>query len=144
MAWSPQLAARWPRHVFDARWDLLPSLAESASAFLRSLDLFVYSLHPSCRESWGRAVVEAMLSGAVPLVPAGEQHHLESLISPGETGFVCRTAADYGRYARQLENDPGRRSRLARQARAFAEKHLCNPAHHRDLWRRLFYGSALA
>jgi len=42
---------------------LLPVLQQEAPAFLQSLDLFVYSLSGELRESWGRCVVEAMLSG---------------------------------------------------------------------------------
>jgi glycosyltransferase involved in cell wall biosynthesis len=142
MAWSGQLAARWPNHVFDGRWDLLPPLAEAPSTFLQSLDLFVYSLHPSCRESWGRAVVEAMLSGAVPLVPEGEEHHLRSLVAHGETGFICADRAAFGQYARLLESEPERRRQMAQRARAVAENHLCDAEQHRQSWRRLFYGPA--
>jgi glycosyltransferase involved in cell wall biosynthesis len=138
MGWSGQLAAQWPHHRFDERWDLLPPLAETASEFLQSLDLFVYSLHPSCRESWGRVVVEAMLSGAVPLLPSGEEHHLQSLIAPGETGFACANPAEFGQVARELENDEAWRLRIARQARAGAERDLCNAEQHRAAWRQVF------
>ena len=143
MAWSSQLAAQWPHHRFDQRWELLPALAEPAPQFLQSLDLFVYSLHPTCRESWGRAVVEAMLCGAIPLVPAGEDHHLQSLIAHGETGFVCADAAEYGRSAQRLEEDDELRCRMAERARAVAETRLCNPESHRQCWRRLFYGGGV-
>jgi glycosyltransferase involved in cell wall biosynthesis len=140
MGWTGQLAAQWPEHKFDSRWDLLPPLAETPSQFLQSLDLFVYSLHPTCRESWGRVVVEAMLSGAVPLVPAGREHHLQSLVTHGETGFVCESPADFGEQARRLESDPDLRLDLAQQARAEAEKCLCDAEQQKAAWRRLFYG----
>jgi glycosyltransferase involved in cell wall biosynthesis len=138
MGWTRQLAAKWPAHIFDQRWELLAPLAEPASQFLQSLDLFVYSLHPSCRESWGRAVVEAMLTGAVPLVPAGNEHHLRSLVTHGETGFHCADVKEYGRYARLLEDDPELRRQLSRQARVRAARELCDAEQHREAWRRLF------
>jgi hypothetical protein len=140
MAWSRRLAAQWFGHVFDERWDLLPALSEPAASFLQSLDLFVYSLHPSCRESWGRAVVEAMLSGAVPLVPEDEEGHWGSLVAHGETGFICPDTAAFGQYARLLEREPDRLQRMASQARATAVKRLCHAEEHRHAWRRLFYG----
>lgn len=140
MAWSEELASRWPAHHFGSRWDLLRTMAEPPVKFLQSLDLFVYQLGPKFRESWGRAVVEAMLTGAVPLVPAGMEHHLHNLVPHGEGGFHCASAADYGRYARLLEEDDALRDRLAHQARAFAERSLCNEAEHLEQWRRLFHG----
>ena len=79
----------YKHHRFDRRWDLLPKEAESQVEFLHSLDLFVYSLGPTFRESWGRSTVEAMLTGAVPLVPKGGGHHLENLIPHGQGGFLC-------------------------------------------------------
>ena len=141
MAWTSQLAARWPKHVFDDRWDLLPPLAETTPHFLQSLDLFVYSLHPTCRESWGRAVVEAMLCGAIPLVPSGTEHHLQSLVAHGESGFVCANAAEFGGYARLLESDSALRHWMSERAHTVAEEQFCNPESHRAGWRRLFYGS---
>ncbi len=98
MAWTSQLAARWPNHVFDARWDLLPPLAETTPHFLQSLDLFVYSLHPTCRESWGRAVVEAMLCGAIPSCRWNGAHC--KAWSRTANRFCLRRAAEFGRYAR--------------------------------------------
>ena len=56
-------------HRFNARWDLLPKEAESQVDFLHSLELFVYSLDPNFRKSWGRSTVEAMLTGCGPLMP---------------------------------------------------------------------------
>ena len=140
MGWSRQLAAQWPDHVFDHRWELLLPLAEPPSRFLQSLDLFVYSLHPTCRESWGRAVVEAMLSGAIPLVPDGEEHHLRNLIADGETGFLCASEAEFGRKARWLESHPEVRLQMSERARTMAERRFCKAEDHLDVWRRLFYG----
>jgi hypothetical protein len=137
MAWSARLAAQWPQHRFGSRWDLLPPLAEPASTFLQSLDLFVYSLHPSCRESWGRAVVEAMLSGVVPLVPGDQEQHWHTLVTHGETGFICADTAAFGRYARLLEAQPQLRWQMSRQACVAAQKQLCNEEQHLQAWRRL-------
>lgn len=141
MAWSEQLARQWTGHSFDSRWELLPALAESPSSFLQSLDLFVYSLHPVCRESWGRVAAEAMLSGAVALLPADESHHLRQLIAHGETGFLCGDAAEFGTYARLLEADLELRRRVARAARRAAELRFCDTAAHLGQWRRVFYGA---
>ncbi len=76
MGWNDEMAARWPGRRFDERWKLLAPLAEPTAQFLQGLDLFVYSLHARFRESWGRVVVEAMLTGAIPLLPAGGEQHL--------------------------------------------------------------------
>ena len=52
MAWDKNLTAKYRWHRFDARWELLPSLAETQLRFLRSLDLFVYPLGHTCIEAW--------------------------------------------------------------------------------------------
>ena len=125
MGWSEKVAAQWPQHRFaKARWDLLPVAAEDSVAFLHSLDLFIYDTGPHIRESWGRAVVEAMLCGAVPLVPKGGGHHLEHLVPHGIGGFHCATREEFGERARQLEADPGLRHRMARDGRTWAVKNL--------------------
>ena len=77
MAWDDRLEKLYESHQFDDRWELLQREAEPTAKFLQSLDLFVYQLGPNCTESWGRSTVEAMLTGAIPIVPDG--HHFQSI-----------------------------------------------------------------
>lgn len=140
MSWSAELQARWKTHRFDERWDLLPSAGEDAAEFLRSLDLFVYELAPGCRESWGRAVVEAMLTGAVPLIPRGGGHHLDKLIAHGRSGFLCRDRAEFSQYARHLEIHPEQRWAVSRECRRWAIRRHCAVRAHLKLWDALFHG----
>ena len=136
MAWSPQLAAKYRWHHFDHRWDLLRTKQEPQADFLQSLDLFVYPLGHRFRESWGRATVEAMLTGCIPLVPRG--HFFESLIEHEKSGFLCAEFADYQKYARMLAEDPALRGSVSRQCRHHAEKELCDREKHRQLWMQVF------
>ena len=122
-------------HRFDARWDLLAKEAESQVEFLHSLDLFVYSLGPNFRESWGRSTVEAMLTGCVPLVPKGGGHHLENLVPHGQAGFLCATNDDYREHAARLRRDVALRQRISRAARRHAEFELCDRRQHLRVWR---------
>jgi len=140
MAWDKELARRWNGHDFDERWEFLSMMAERPANFLQSLDLFVYELGPKFNERWGRSTVEAMLTGAVPLVPADRRHHLHALVPHGEAGFHCDSQEEFGHYARLLEEDPVLRLRMSRRAREWAETKLCNADEHRALWRRVFYG----
>src|ERR1051325_9706764 len=102
MAWSEEMARVYRRHRFDARWDLLPKETESQVKFLHSLDLFVYSLGPNFSESWGRSVVEAMLTGAVPLVPADAWPHLKDLVPHGKGGFLCASNGEFCEHVGRL------------------------------------------
>jgi len=88
------------RHVL--RWELLRAMQEEPAGFLRSLHLFVYELGPNCRESWGRSTVEAMLCGAVPLLPRGGGHHLQHLLEHGKTGCLCVDRAEFSECTREL------------------------------------------
>ncbi|MBC7966968.1 MAG: glycosyltransferase family 4 protein [Fuerstia sp.] len=131
MAWSPELAHKYRWHRFDERWTLLPPLAEPAAKFLQQLDLFVYPLGHTFTESWGRSTVEAMLTGAIPLVPDG--HNFRSLIVDGETGFICRDFRDYQSRALELSRDFSARQQMSRACREHAAR-LNNADTHRAIW----------
>ncbi|RYD33978.1 MAG: glycosyltransferase family 1 protein [Verrucomicrobiaceae bacterium] len=138
LGWSQQMAGCWADHSFDARWDLVPAGSVPVAPFLDSLDIMVYDLGPKFRESWGRSVVEGMLSGVVPLVPRGGGHHLDQLVPHGLGGFLCDGPEDYRRYARQLQDDPALLARLSQGARKWAVKNLCGQKAHLERWHRVF------
>src|ERR1043166_1241811 len=105
MAWSEELTRVFAAERFRGRWELLHKEAESQVEFLHSLDLFVYDLGPRFSESWGRAVVEAMLTGAVPLVTGAPRHHLRELVPYGVGGFLCTTPEEWRECAQRLRED---------------------------------------
>ena len=105
-------------------------------AFLHSLDLFVYPLGQNFKESWGRSTVEAMLTGAIPLVSPGD--HLEQLFVHGESGFVCRDFLQYQEYARLLRLDGDIRRKISARCRVHAERELCDASRHRKVWKAVF------
>jgi hypothetical protein len=133
MAWSKALARKYRWHRFDARWELLPPEAEPQVKFLHSLDLFVYPLGHTFKESWGRSTVEAMLTGCVPLVPAG--HHFENLIVHGQSGFICADFLEYKEHAHRLCTDFDYHQQIARQCREHAVTRLCVAKDHLEIWR---------
>lgn len=138
MGWSEDLGRRWADHRFDGRWELLPVAAEPAADFLSSLDVLVYELGDRFSESWGRAVVEAMLCGVVPLIPSDRRHHLWRLVPDGEAGFHCATREEYGDRARRLQEDPALLAEMSQNARLWAESRLCEAGAHRAFWREVF------
>ena len=138
LGWSDGMRERWCEHRWDRRWDLLEADSVPVADFLDTLDVLVYDVSPRFKESWGRAVVEAMLSGVVPLVPQGGGHHLENLLEHGKSGFLCRSRTEYGEYCRALQDDPALLGRMSREARRFAVKQHCNRREHLALWRKVF------
>ena len=136
MAWDDRLARKFRWHRFDQRWDLLKAEQEPQVKFLQSLDLFVYPLGHNFVESWGRSTVEAMLTGAIPLVPPG--HHLEQLVVHGETGFICADFMDYRTHAHRLLIDFQLRARMSKACREHAENRLCNRDQHLEAWLAVF------
>ena len=141
MGWSDDLARRWSSHHFNHRWDLLPTASQPTVEFLHSLDLFVYDTSPRFSESWGRAVVEAMLCGVVPLVPADPRHHLHQLVPHGHAGFHCGSATDFARHAQSLQADQATLATMARHARTWAITRLCQTENHIAQWRQIFQPS---
>ncbi|HUP79639.1 MAG TPA: glycosyltransferase [Pirellula sp.] len=136
MAWDDTMRKKYLWHQFDSRWELLRAAAEPQVKFLQSLDLFVYPLGHRFIESWGRSTVEAMLTGAVALVPAG--HHLENLVRHEKTGFVCSCFEEFREYSQRLFYDIELRKRIARLARAVAEQEICNKEEHVAVWMKVF------
>jgi glycosyltransferase involved in cell wall biosynthesis len=132
MAWNGELDKQDRWHRFGPQWELLPANRELAARFLGSLDVFLYPLGHRVKESWGRAVVEAMLTGAVPVVPVG--HHFEKLITHGESGFVCREYREYRDVVRRLHEDAPWRRQMSRQAADHARDRICNAEEHRRVW----------
>ncbi len=115
-------------------WELLPPGAEDVNDFLHSLDFYVYDTGPGLRESWGRAVVEAMLTGLPVLIPADRRHHLHELVPHGGAGFHCTTRDDWNAAALAL-TDAAVRRRMGRAAADHARRFLCNADAHRAAWR---------
>lgn len=132
MAWSPELQKQYRWHRFAPEWELLPVNKQSALSFLYSLDVFLYPLGHRIQESWGRAVVEAMLTGAVAVVPAGHQFH--KLMVHGESGFICKEFREFKAVVRELYENYPLRMKISRQAAAHAREHLCNAEEHRKRW----------
>jgi glycosyltransferase involved in cell wall biosynthesis len=132
MAWSHELKLQYRWHHFGPQWDLLNANSQSALKFLHSLDVFVYPLGHRVRESWGRAVVEAMLTGAVPVVPAGHQFH--KLMVHGESGFICKEFREWKECVRELYENYPLRLKISKQAAKHARENLCNPEKHRQTW----------
>lgn len=132
MAWSKELATKYSWHPFDSRWTFLDPLQEEPEAFLQSLHLFVYRVGHVYKESWGRAVVEAMLTGAVPLVPAG--HNFENMIADGHSGFICRTFQDYQRAFDRMLHDRECYDQMQFATSEFARNELCNRETHVKKW----------
>jgi glycosyltransferase involved in cell wall biosynthesis len=136
MAWDDKLRRKYSWHKFDQRWDLLKAEKEPQLEFLHSLDLFVYPLGHNFLESWGRSTVEAMLTGAVPLVPRG--HQFENLMVHGESGFICADFQEYNEYAQRLCLDYGLRRRVAENCHKHAVKKLCAREEHLRKWLEVF------
>ena len=132
MAWSQELRKQYRWHRFGPEWELLAPDKESALDFLYSLDVFLYPLGHRVKESWGRAVVEAMLTGCVPVVPAG--HQFDKLLVHGESGFICRDFQEFRSCVRELYEDHPLRLRISRHGAAHARERLCNPEEHRRRW----------
>jgi glycosyltransferase involved in cell wall biosynthesis len=139
MAWDKNVSNKYKWHYFGPEWDLLEAEQEDTLDFLHSLDLFVYRLGHTFRESWGRSTVEAMLSGCVPVVPIG--HNFQEFIVQGVTGFMCKTYQEFKSVCQELQRNHSLRKKIAKQASAYAASVICNEEKHKDVWRRVFNAS---
>ena len=131
-AWSEELRRKYSWHRFGPHWELLPAGKIPAAEFLSSLDLFVYPLGHQFKESWGRSTVEAMLTGCVPVVPAG--HNFEKMFVHGESGFICSNFSEFKSIVGELYQNQTLRLKIGKTAASHCRSVLCNREEHRQLW----------
>ncbi|MCS1411998.1 MAG: hypothetical protein M2R45_05201 [Verrucomicrobia subdivision 3 bacterium] len=132
MAWSEEMAKQYRWHRFGPEWELLPKNNLATVDFLWSLDLFVYPLRHRFRESWGRVVVEAMLTGCPPVVPRG--HHFHNMLVDDESGYLCGSFEEWQAAVERLYRDYPFRQRMSRRCSDYARETHCDPAGHRSIW----------
>lgn len=132
MAWSNSLSAQYRWHRFDHRWELLAANKMSTRELLYGLDLFVYPLGHRVEESWGRSVVEAMLTGCPPLVPAGHQFH--KLLVHGDSGYICDSFDEWKGAVQRLYFDYAFRVQMGKRSSDYARTVHCEPETHRERW----------
>ncbi len=133
MAWSEEMANQYRWHRFGPEWELLPKNKMPALDFLWSLDVFVYPLGHRFKESWGRVVVEAMLTGCPPLVPVG--HHFHNMLLDKESGYLCGPFEEWQEAVQQLYRDYPHRLRMSKRCTEYAREVHCDPERHRAIWR---------
>jgi glycosyltransferase involved in cell wall biosynthesis len=88
-------------------WVVLPPDAMEVRAFLNSIDFFVYYQHRQAYDAFGRAVLEALATGCVAVLP----HHFEPVFGDAAlyadeeeaAGVVQRLYADPEAFRRQAD-----------------------------------------
>ena len=73
-----------------------------------------------------------MLTGAVPVVPAGHEFH--KLLVHNQSGFICNEFDEFKSVVTELYENYGFRLKISRQAAEHAREVLCNPQQHRKMW----------
>lgn len=115
------------RHVLGRipeRWRVIGLDEQRPRDFLAELDFFVYYHHPDWIEAYGRAIVEALATGAVAILPA---HFQETY---GDAA-VYATPAEVRAVVARLSADPlAYREQSERGRRFVADRH--GHAQHRD------------
>lgn len=130
-AWSQELAKMFGWHNFDSRWQFQNPNQQSAAEFLSGLHVFFYPLGHIFTESWGRSTVEAMLTGAVPVVPAG--HNFRDFIPSQEFGCVYENLGEAIEYIETLYHDGVRRRCVSKASSMFA-RDFCAIGRHKEIW----------
>jgi glycosyltransferase involved in cell wall biosynthesis len=105
--------------------ELLAAGAESAEAFLASLDCFFYRTATNWVEAGGRVVAEAMACG-LPVV-GHHRHGFNEWVEHGISGFLFDSTAEAVEILQRLQADPTLRSRVGSAARVRIEA-LFSPA----------------
>ena len=91
------------RDSLPSYWELLPFGSMRVADFLAGIDFFVYFTHPLLRESYGRAIAEAVAAGKLVVTdPATAATFGPGVVADdggGVDGIVAAHIADPGRYA---------------------------------------------
>lgn len=113
-----------------ARWEVLPFDGVAASQFLRSIDFFVYFHHSGLVEAFGRAVIEAIASGAVAILPRSFERLFDDACLYG-------TPHDVRRLVWELYHDPARYRAQAARGMQYVADHFSWEAHARRVADRI-------
>ncbi len=76
-------------------WNVVPFGGEAPWEFLKRIDFWVYFHHPDWREAFGRAVMEALASGAVVILPEYLRETYGDSAIYGEPGDVAKLVGSY-------------------------------------------------
>ncbi|MFO1210135.1 MAG: hypothetical protein U1E40_13080 [Amaricoccus sp.] len=91
------------REDLPPHWQLLPFGSVRVADFLAGIDFFVYFTHPLLRESYGRAIAEAIAAGKLVITDPGTAEAFGPGVvadeGGGVDGIVAAHIADPGRYA---------------------------------------------
>ena len=136
MAWSNALREKYSWFDFDHNWTLLEPNAITVNQLLAQIDIFVYPLGHTFKESWGRSTAEAMLTGCPVVVPYG--HHFVNFVKQGVTGFMYKTYEDCRNICKALEANPLWRKRIGLAGRNELIEKTFNVNVHTDKWKEVF------
>ena len=102
------------RERLPSHWELLPFGSVKVADFLASIDFFVYFTHPLWRESFGRAMAEAIAAGKLVITdPAAAE--------PFGPGVIADDGSKIDRIVAQHVADPGRYAAAVRRAQTDLE-----------------------
>jgi hypothetical protein len=108
--------------VYPPNWQVWPFNAMPPERFLRTVDFFVYFHHSKWVEAFGRAVIEAMASGAVAILPG----HFEALFGDGP---VYAEPQEVRARVRELHADRRAFMRRSRGGSALVEQRFGHRVH---------------
>ena len=95
--------------------EIMPTCAEVAEDFIRSLDCFYYRTSDTWTEPFGRVIMEAMACG-VPAVAHNRGGYTE-VIKHGENGFLFETQQEAYDLIMKLQGDTNLRGKIGLAAR---------------------------
>lgn len=103
-------------------WQVIPFGAVNPRAFLAGVDIYVYFHHPNWTEAFGRALMEAMASGA----PVITEPYLETLF--GDAALYC-TPSEVEAVVARLVTDPDAYAAQAARAEAWLRRSCGHERH---------------
>lgn len=89
MGWSEALKAKYAWHPFSERWKFLPPNAIKTQDWYTSIDVFLYDCSHLFRESQGRTLIEAQLTGCPVVAP--KKWNFPNMVWNERTGFLWDT-----------------------------------------------------
>lgn len=108
------------RETLPGHWELLPFGAMPVAEFLGGIDVLVYFTNPLWRESFGRAIAEAIAAGKLVVTDP----ETAASFGPGVLGAAdCGTGGDVDAIIAAHVADPGRYGAAVRRAQADLARH---------------------
>jgi hypothetical protein len=134
MGWNDELKTKYAWHPFSNRWKFLPTNAIKTQDWYAMIDLSLYDCNHLFRESQGRTIIEAQLTGCPVLAP--KKWNFPNMVWNERTGVLWDSLEELHEELKAFMNYDYRNQK-GKLASDFTREIWCNPQVAKSHWNTI-------